>query len=210
MSKPILFLFNGKVARVGSSVLGTIPPEVYTVTIDTVTHGSITASPVSGVAGTTITLTGTPDDGYMLDYFTVNGVAIVGNTFTMPSENVTVSAVFVQQQYIFLRINIGTQTMFRFNEMSVPEWLDAKTSMTDGISSATDLQVGVNTSTYIWLTYPYNTTTISLPSITTGYSFPTIVYYVGTSWSNNRELGMANIYPTDYSSASRTLTVPEH
>lgn len=109
MSKPILFLFNGKVARVGSSVLGTIPPEVYTVTIDTVTHGSITASPVSGVSGTTITLTGTPDTGYELDYFTVNGVAIVGNTFTMPAENVTVGAVFKEEALPFNTVKIGNQ-----------------------------------------------------------------------------------------------------
>lgn len=101
MSKPVLYLFNGKVASFGNAVFGFTQAEVYTVTISTVSHGTITASPVSGVAGTTITLSSTPDSGYELDYFTVNGVAIVGNSFTMPAENVTVGAVFVEESPTF-------------------------------------------------------------------------------------------------------------
>ena len=210
MAKPIFYLFNGKVAKFGNSVLGTIPPDVYTITIGTSTNGSISSSAQSSVAGQTITLTSTPDQGYILDYFTVNGVAIVGNTFTMPSENVTVAGVFQEEPSLFIKINIGTQTMFRFDEMSVPEWLDAKTGMTDSISSATDLNVGENTRRYIWLTYPYNTTTIRLPSITTGYSIPVATYSIGSSWDNATTIGTENISPTDYGAASRTLTVPEH
>lgn len=191
MSKPVLYLFNGKVASFGNAFLGFTPPDIYTVTLDTVTHGSISASPMSGAEGTTIelsstpdtgyqlgsysvdgsaivgssfsmpahnlvvgatfsaieytvsvgtslngsvtasaqsatygttiTLTGTPDSGYELDYFTVNGVAIVGNSFTMPAENVTVSAVFVEQSPTFDEVTIGTQT-----------WMSKNLSIDDG------------------------------------------------------------------------------
>ena len=114
MSTPVLYLFNGKVASFGNAVFGFTPAEVYTVTISTVSHGTITASPVSGVAGTTITLTSTPDSGYELDYFTVNGVAIVGNSFTMPAENVTVGAV-MEESPTFDEVTIGTQTWMAKN-----------------------------------------------------------------------------------------------
>ena len=120
MSKPVLYLFNGKVGAFGRAFLGFTPPDIYTVTLDTVTHGSITASPMSGIAGTTITLTGTPDSGYELDYFTVNGVAIVGNTFTMPAENVTIGAVFVEES-LFKEVTIGGQV-----------WADRNLSIDDG------------------------------------------------------------------------------
>lgn len=110
MSKPVLYLFNGKVARFGSGVFGFIPAEVYTVTLDTVSHGSISASPMSGSAGTTISLSSTPDSGYELDYFTVNGVSIIGNTFTMPADNVTVGAVFKAEQIILPQYTIRAKT----------------------------------------------------------------------------------------------------
>lgn len=109
MSKPILYLFNGKVARVGSVAIGYMP-KVYTVTLDTVTHGYISATPMSGTSGTTIILSNTPDSGYVLDYYTLNGVAIVGNTFSMPAENVTVGAVFkVDEQYTIIQSKESTE-----------------------------------------------------------------------------------------------------
>lgn len=109
MPKPILYLFNGKVSRVGSAVLGYMP-QVYTVTLDTVTHGYISASPMSGTSGTTITLSNTPDAGYVLDYYTINGVTLVGNTFSMPAENVTVGAVFkVDEEYTIIQSKESTE-----------------------------------------------------------------------------------------------------
>ena len=45
-------------------------------------------------AGTKITVTATPDDGYGLAYITVDGERISGNTFTMPAHDVTVRVYF--------------------------------------------------------------------------------------------------------------------
>jgi uncharacterized repeat protein (TIGR02543 family) len=66
----------------------------YTVTVETdIAHGSISASPTSGTAGTTVTLSNTADSGYAFYYYTVSGERITGNSFVL-SDNVTVSAMF--------------------------------------------------------------------------------------------------------------------
>ena len=65
---------------------------------DNIVNGTVTASPTEAVAGTTITLTATPNEGYVLDAFTVmageNPIEVTGNTFVMPDQDVSVSATF--------------------------------------------------------------------------------------------------------------------
>ena len=76
------------------------PEDVYNVTIaDGITNGTVTANPTSAEEGTTITLTVTPADGYMLNNLSVtdecsNSISVTDNTFEMPASNVTVSATF--------------------------------------------------------------------------------------------------------------------
>jgi uncharacterized repeat protein (TIGR02543 family) len=68
----------------------------YTVIItSSIPGGSISADPTSGPAGTSVTLSNTPANGYTFRYYTVDGWAIQGDTFTLNS-NVTVSAFFKQ------------------------------------------------------------------------------------------------------------------
>ena len=72
----------------------------YTITCNSVSNGSISASAEKAVAGTEITLTATPNSGYVFDSWTVkdasnNDVAVTNDKFSMPSSNVTVSASFV-------------------------------------------------------------------------------------------------------------------
>ena len=75
-------------------------PAEYTVTAATdIENGTVKVSATSAKAGDTVTVTATPADGYELDTITVtdaNGTAVAVNDskFTMPAENVTVSAVF--------------------------------------------------------------------------------------------------------------------
>ena len=76
----------------------------YTVTVTKPEHGKVTASPSSASSGSTITLTVTPDSGYVLDTLTVtdsrgNEIKLTAQsggkyTFTMPSRAVTVKATF--------------------------------------------------------------------------------------------------------------------
>ena len=72
----------------------------HTVTCNTVQHGTISASLTSAYKGETVTLTATPATGYCLGSWTVkdannNNITVTNNQFTMPDNNVTVSATFV-------------------------------------------------------------------------------------------------------------------
>ena len=73
---------------------------VYSITLASVEHGSISADVEGAVEGTTIILTATPEEGYELDYWNVtdaqgNLITVTENQFEMPASNVTVSAAFV-------------------------------------------------------------------------------------------------------------------
>ena len=71
----------------------------YSITVVQPTGGSVAASVTSATAGTTVKLTATPAEGYTLDYFTLDGERINGDTFIMPARNVEVSAVFTANAY---------------------------------------------------------------------------------------------------------------
>ena len=71
----------------------------YTVTVTSDANGTASADKTAGVAaGETVTLTATPNSGYVFDKWDNKipaGLAIgAGGTFTMPSENVSVKATF--------------------------------------------------------------------------------------------------------------------
>ncbi len=71
----------------------------YSITVVQPANGSVAASATSATAGTTVKLTASPAEGYTLDYFTLDGERINGNTFSMPARNVEVSAVFTANAY---------------------------------------------------------------------------------------------------------------
>lgn len=66
-----------------------------------VKNGTITATPTTAFAGETITLTATPDGGYILSDWNVTtatgNVTVNDNAFVMPDEDVTVSAIFTEK-----------------------------------------------------------------------------------------------------------------
>ena len=73
-----------------------ITPTAHTVTVKTDGNGTASASPDKAVAGTEITLTATPANGYHFKEWQVisGGVTIKDDKFTMPSANVEVKAIF--------------------------------------------------------------------------------------------------------------------
>ena len=73
-----------------------ITPTTYTVTVSNDGNGTGTAAPSTAVAGTEITLTAKPDEGYRFKEWEVisGGVTIKDDKFTMPSANVEVKAIF--------------------------------------------------------------------------------------------------------------------
>lgn len=82
-----------------SEVSAVFVKQLYTITAQKALHGTVTVDKKAATMGATVTVSTTPEDGYRLAKILVNGKAITGSTFTMPTENVTVSALFVKQIY---------------------------------------------------------------------------------------------------------------
>lgn len=87
-----MITYGGKIIT-GLTGKWVIPNHAFDITYSTVPNGSF-SGPSTAYGGETVTVTSTPGSGYLLDYITVNGVAIQGNTFTMPYGNVTISGAF--------------------------------------------------------------------------------------------------------------------
>ena len=82
-------------------------PDPNGITVTQPENGTVKVNPSNGSAGTLITVTATPDEGYELAYITVDGEKITGNTFRMPDKAVTVTAVFVPVTFPFTDVKSG-------------------------------------------------------------------------------------------------------
>ena len=74
----------------------------YSVTVTTDGNGTAMANPASAAKGDTVTLTATPNPGYVFDRWEVlSGGVTIGsdNTFTMPGNAVQIKAYFKQAEY---------------------------------------------------------------------------------------------------------------
>ena len=72
-------------------------PTEFTITVKTDGNGTASASLAKAAAGTEITLTATPNEGYHLKEWQVEspaGLVITNNKFTMPDTNVAIKAIF--------------------------------------------------------------------------------------------------------------------
>ena len=78
------------------------PPDYYAITITPPANGTVTTTPAEEAAeNSTVTINATPADGYAVGTITVtaadeSNVPVTGNTFTMPSQDVTVTVTFVE------------------------------------------------------------------------------------------------------------------
>lgn len=77
----------------GVIVSGAFERYLYSINITQPTGATIASNKSKAEVGETVTLSITTQTGYGLQYYTVNGSQIVGNTFTMPEGDVTISAV---------------------------------------------------------------------------------------------------------------------
>ena len=69
-------------------------PDTYDIDLIVGEGGEAKLSLTNASEGSTITVTATPDEGFELDYITVDGERIDGTTFTMPAHDVTVRVYF--------------------------------------------------------------------------------------------------------------------
>ena len=105
---------NYYVIRIQSAQPPVSEPEPirYTLTITTPENGTLETSVTNGVAaGTTVTVTATPAEGYALDEITVNGFALAEGvtTFEMPDHDVTVAATFMAIPTYNITLSDGTE-----------------------------------------------------------------------------------------------------
>ena len=87
--------------------------QVFTITLATIEHGSVTVSQSQAIEGDLVVLTATPATGYEFDHWMVtdadnNLIAVTDNSFEMPNSNVTVSAVFIQTDVFFQQYHLVT------------------------------------------------------------------------------------------------------
>ena len=71
-------------------------PDTHQISVTQPVGGSVDTNFSNASAGSVITVTATPEEGYALLYVTVDGEKIDGLTFKMPDHAVTVSAVFTR------------------------------------------------------------------------------------------------------------------
>ncbi len=101
---------NGALVIFVRSIFGNIEIEAngvpegvsgYSVSVQKEGHGTASATPTSGSAGTEITLSATPDSGWILKEWQIvpDDINISNNKFTMPNSNVVVKAVFVERPF---------------------------------------------------------------------------------------------------------------
>lgn len=101
-SGPLTSVDQDTVPQTTKSVLFTMPSgaitEVYSVSVDEPTNGTVSVDMDSGVDGDTVTVAATPNDGYVLKEILVDGKPIAGTTFKITKDH-TVSATFVRPFY---------------------------------------------------------------------------------------------------------------
>lgn len=167
---------------------------VNTITVNTASHGSVTASKASGTAGEQIYLVVEPDDGYGLTSITVAGTscnvettAINAGTykFTMPDESVTVTPVFAVSSSHIIYFSSVSGGSVRANKVSAESGttvtLTTVPSSGNGISSLTvtgNSAISLNEEVRTEL----NTYTFSMPNtdVTVAATFGTAYSITGT------------------------------
>lgn len=97
-------------AIAGLQKIPVLNAETYAVNIAASEHGTVSANLSNASAGSVITLTATPDEGYELLSISVRDadgkpVALDGMKFTMPESSVTVTAVFGQGALPFVDVS---------------------------------------------------------------------------------------------------------
>ena len=115
-SSPVVAINNNQFTMPAQNVTLTpvfekIETQTYAITVGTSEHGTATASHTSASAGTTITMTATPGQGYVLkSYATQPFVSVVNGQFVMPSSPITVTPIFDAESVVKTSYDIYVST----------------------------------------------------------------------------------------------------
>ena len=104
----------------------------YSIAVDKTENGKVSANRTSASAGSTVTVTVTPEKNYKLASLTVvnskgDEIALTKNSngtysFKMPSRNVTVKAEFVKVDSVADCTNDETCPAYHFNDLDLSKW----------------------------------------------------------------------------------------
>ena len=167
----------------------------YSITLGSVSHGSINANPRNAKSGTTISLTATPASGYSFYswYVFKNGdmnttVDVSGNSFTMPAFNVTVMATFVQGNTNGNYVKVTAAPTDWSGEYLIVYENDSKAfdgSLTSLDAAANTISVTINSHT-IEAGSTTNASKFTVASVNGGYSIQSSSgYYIGQTADEN-------------------------
>ena len=148
----------------------------YTVSIGQITNGTVTSDKQTAYPNETVTLTATPDQGYSLKRLTVldannNPITVTNNQFIMPISNVTVSALFVNFENMYLTFqSLANNNVFAWNAVTSDAAISANniqystdltnwTTVTPSTSGATITTLNINDEIYIKGNYSGNSST---------------------------------------------------
>ena len=117
---------------VESDHVGSVTLPTYELWVaDDITGGTITADKTCAAEGETVTLTIAPNAGYQLKYVSINGSAdetVIGKTtvtFTMPAEDVDISAAFAEGVVVYFDNTVSDWTyVFCFDDNGYPTCID--------------------------------------------------------------------------------------
>lgn len=175
---------------------------IHNVNIAAMTNGNVTASPSSGIQGTNIDLTITPDDGYVLASLTVvdgdnNELTVTNNRFQMPDSDATVSASFEVSSTTEV-IDVLNRELTGITGSSYNSW-NNKTSNSDAVYAGNSAG-GDNSSGACIQLRSNNSNSGIVTTASGGYAKKVVV-----TWNNYTTTGRTlNIYGkhTDYSTAT--------
>ena len=181
---------DGKVITGGSMTEdGTLLVEfekipTYTITIGNFTNGKIESDKTTAGAGETVTLTIAPDAGYQLKSIRINGAeneTVIGKTtvtFTMPAEDVDISATFAEGVVVYFDNTVSDWTnVICFDGNGYPTCIDLDNDLYGVIVPAgktmsfTNYMLGMPESEY---PEGYSTTVEFIPENGTTYSIETL------------------------------------
>lgn len=165
----------------------------YTVTLGSVSNGTISASTNSAGAQAVITLTATPATGYALDKWTVTNastsevITVSDNSFTMPAANVNVTATFTtsSESQVTLQYTTNTTTNMTGNNDAASVGLDANKWSVVGAQGGHTLYPGLNKNGYIALYYHADgNNSITVSSLNNSTINSITITYTSDSYSN--------------------------
>ena len=170
---------------------------VYNVIVLQSENGSVSASPISGTYGTEVTLTNTPDEGYVFDKYELTGATLYdGNKFKIKKSDVSVQGYFRIPATLFYSAQSfsGTGTFAlpsivnSQNLKYIAFYFNCKTNAQYNGGKAGSARLENNSTTAYYVQTTYSFSTYSSSSVRLDFRGYQIDYTTGQTNTSNNEV----------------------